>query len=222
MTDLNDAVVIEPAGKVDAAVIWLHGLGADGHDFEPIVPMLGSRNTGHIRFIFPHAPPIPVTINGGFVMRAWYDVLEMDITRRADETGVRASAGIMRDFIEAEIGKGIEPHRIVAAGFSQGGAVALHTGLRYSKGLAGILALSCYLPVPGTLKAEVHAANASVPLFMAHGNHDPVIHVSAGEYSRDLLRSLGYEVDWHTYPIPHSVSPQEIEAIAGWLAKVVP
>lgn len=222
MTTVNDAVVIEPSEPADASVIWLHGLGADGHDFEPIVPHLGMHNTRHIRFVFPHAPQIPVTINGGYVMRAWYDIVDIDLRRRADEKGVRASEQILKDYVAEELAQGIEPNRIVVAGFSQGGAIALHTGLRYPKSLAGILALSTYLPLPEAAAAERHTNNDATPIFLAHGQQDPVIPFQAGENSRAQLESLGYSVEWHSYAMPHAVCPQEIIDIAVWLSAVLP
>lgn len=222
MTTVNDAVIIEPPEPADAAVIWLHGLGADGHDFEPIVPHLGVHNTRHIRFVFPHAPQIPVTINGGYVMRAWYDVVDADLRRRADEKGVRGSEQILRDYVAQELAQGIDSKRIVVAGFSQGGAIALHMGLRYPKPLAGILALSTYLPLPEAAAAQRHASNAAVPIFLAHGQYDPVIPFQAGENSRAQLESLGYSVEWHSYPMPHAVCPDEIMDIAVWLSAVLP
>lgn len=222
MTTVNDAVIIEPPEPADAAVIWLHGLGADGHDFEPIVPHLGVHNTRHIRFVFPHAPQIPVTINGGYVMRAWYDVVDADLRRRADEKGVRGSEQILRDYVAQELTQGIDSKRIVVAGFSQGGAIALHMGLRYPNPLAGILALSTYLPLPEAVSAQRHASNAAVPIFLAHGQYDPVIPFQAGENSRAQLESLGYSVEWHSYPMPHAVCPDEIMDIAVWLSAVLP
>lgn len=222
MSFVHDAVVIEPPEPADGAVIWLHGLGADGHDFEPIVPHLGLPNTSHLRFVFPHAPQIPVTINGGYVMRAWYDVRDMDITRRADADGVRASQEVLNNYIATELGKGVPAHRIVVAGFSQGGAIALHGGLRYPESLAGIMALSCYIPLPDATAGEASPANASVPVFMAHGRDDPVIPVTAGEQSRDFLATLGYAVDWRGYSMPHAVCPDEIIDIATWLSGVLP
>lgn len=218
----QNAIVIDPPEPSDAVVIWLHGLGADGHDFEPVVPMLGLHNTHHVRFIFPHAPHIPVTINNGFVMRAWYDVLDMDIARRADASGVYASEQILQDYIQAEIDGGIASERIVVAGFSQGGAIALHTGLKYPARLAGIMGLSCYLPLPEVTTAERDPANEAAPVFMAHGNQDPLIPIAAGETSRDLLKSLGYSVEWHAYPMQHAVCPDEIRDIAAWLSGVIP
>jgi phospholipase/carboxylesterase len=222
MTAAPGAVVIEPPEPADASVIWLHGLGADGHDFEPIVPHLGEHNTRHIRFVFPHAPQIPVTINGGYVMRAWYDIVDVDLRRRADEKGVRGSEQILRDYVAEERARGIGPNRIVVAGFSQGGAIALHTGLRYPKPLAGILALSAYLPLPEATAAERHASNARIPIFLAHGRQDPVIPFQAGENSRAQLESFAYDVEWHSYPMPHAVCPEEILDIAVWLSAVLP
>lgn len=222
MISPSDAIIIAPPEAADASVIWLHGLGADGHDFEPIVPHLGTGNTRHIRFLFPHAPHIPVTINAGYVMRAWYDILELDLARRPDEAGVRASEQILRGHIKDEVEKGIPTHRIVVAGFSQGGAIALHAGLRYPKPLAGILALSTYLPLHDATANEAHVANAHVPMFMAHGSHDPVIPIGFGESSREYLKSLGYVIEWHTYSIPHAVCPEEIQDIANWLSGVLP
>lgn len=221
MSTSNDAVTVEPLETADASVIWLHGLGADGHDFENIVPHLGNQITRHVRFIFPHAPEIPVTINNGYVMRAWYDVMSMDIARRADANGVRASEQILTGYIEAEQAIGIAGNRIIVAGFSQGGALALHTSLRYTQPLAGILALSCYLPIAETIADEVHPANASVPLFMAHGSHDPIIPITAAEQARDLLTSLGYEVEWHSYTQEHAVCLEEINDISSWLVRLL-
>jgi phospholipase/carboxylesterase len=212
MHSSSDAVVIQPSTLADASVIWLHGLGADGHDFEPIVPHLGSAVTERTRFIFPHAPMRPVTINGGYVMRAWYDVLDADIARRADAAGVQESEEILRGYIAAEIESGIPPERIVVAGFSQGGAIALHTGLRCPQRVAGILGLSCYLPLPTEMADGLAPAN---------GTQDPMIPVAAGEQTRDYLKDLGYDIEWHTYPIPHSVCLEEIEDIGRWLLRVL-
>lgn len=216
-----NAVVVQASRSVDASIIWLHGLGADGHDFEPIVPHLGSAVTERTRFVFPHAPKRPVTINNGFVMRAWYDVLDVDIARRADAVGVRESEKILRCYIEAEVESGIPPERIVVAGFSQGGAIALHGGLRYPQRLAGVLGISCYLPLPAEIADGGAPANAKTPMFMAHGTQDPVIPVGAGEKSRDFLRDLDYDIEWHTYPVPHSVCLEEIEDIGRWLRRVL-
>ncbi len=221
MISSPDAVVVEPSTSADASVIWLHGLGADGHDFEPILPHLGSALTGRTRFIFPHAPERPVTVNGGYVMRAWYDVVDADIERRADAAGVHESERILHDYIEAEVARGVPPERIVVAGFSQGGAIALHGGLRYPQRLAGMLGISCYLPLPTEIAEGLAPANAMTPMFMAHGTEDAVIPVQAGKRSRDYLKDLDYDIEWHTYPIPHSVCLEEIEDIGRWLLRVL-
>lgn len=221
MTSFPDAVVIQPSTAIDASVIWLHGLGADGHDFEPIVPQLGSAITGRTRFVFPHAPRRPVTVNGGYVMRAWYDILDADLARRADAAGVQESEKILHRYIDAEVASGIPSERIVVAGFSQGGAIALHGGLGYPRRLAGVLGLSCYLPLPAAIASHLAPANATTPIFMAHGTQDPTIPVQAGEQSRDALKGLGYNIQWHTYPIPHSVCLEEIEDIGHWLLRLI-
>lgn len=221
---MNDeaSLIIEPSETATASVIWLHGLGADGHDFEPIVAELGDAVTRQVRYVFPHAPRIPVTINGGAVMRAWYDITETDLAKRADESGVRRSAGILEELIEEEITRGIPSTRILLAGFSQGGAIALHTGLRYSKPLAGIMALSTYLPLPEEMVDERQECNGNIPIFLAHGSQDPVIPLALSEQSRTFLASLGYQVQCHTYPMAHSVCPEEIRDIAIWLQQVLP
>ena len=213
---LLPAVIIEPKQSASASVIWLHGLGADGHDFEPIVPELGLGDTP-IRFIFPHAPERPVTVNMGYVMRAWYDITSSDLSRGQDEAGTRESEGLLQNWIAHELAQGIPAERIILAGFSQGGAIVLHTGLRYPQRLGGIMALSTYLPLADTVADEKHTANADVPVFMAHGSDDPIIPLSFAEQSRDQLMALGHEVEWHQYPMPHSVCWDEIQAIAGWL-----
>ena len=216
-----DAVVIQPPTPTDASVIWLHGLGADGHDFEPIVPQLGAAITERTRFVFPHAPMRPVTVNGGYVMRAWYDVLDADIARRADAEGVQESEKILHGYIDAEIASGVPSERIIVAGFSQGGAIALHGSLRYPQRLAGVLGISCYLPLPSEIAEGLAPANATTPIFMAHGTEDPVIPVEAGKQSRDRLKKLDYGVEWHTYPIPHSMCLEEIEDIGRWLLRLL-
>jgi len=202
-------------------VIWMHGLGADGHDFEPIVPELRLPATTRIRFVFPHAPLRPVTINQGHVMRAWYDVRALAGVRREDEAGVRQSARQIEALLARERQRGIAPRRIVIAGFSQGGAMALHVALRYADRLAGILALSCYLPLANTLDTEFAPANRDVPIFWAHGLHDPMIPQAMAEQGRAQLAELGYQIDWHQYPIPHSVSAEEIADVARWLERVL-
>lgn len=216
--ELLPAVVIEPLGEASASVIWLHGLGADGHDFEPIVPELGLRGAP-VRFIFPHAPHRAVTINAGYVMRAWYDIASPDLSRGQDEAGTRESERQVRAWIEHERQRGIEAGRIILAGFSQGGAIVLHTGLRYPERLGGIMALSTYLPLADSVADERHAANVGLPIFMAHGQDDPIIPLSLAETSRSILASLGHEVEWHEYAMPHSVCPKEIGDIGAWLRR---
>jgi phospholipase/carboxylesterase len=208
--------------KPDACVIWLHGLGADGHDFEPIVPELRLDPGLNIRFLFPHAPMMPVTINQGFVMRAWYDIRTADIGGEPDEKGIRASAEMVGEMIDAQIENGITPERIVLAGFSQGGAIVLHAGLRYPARLAGIMALSTYLPLAETLAAEKSEDNAATPIFLAHGSDDPVVPVQLAHASRKQLEQQQYPVEWHEYSgMAHGVSEQEIYHIAEWLEKVL-
>lgn len=201
------------------AVIWLHGLGADGHDFAPIVPELGVNNIP-IRFIFPHAPIMPVTINGGMPMRAWYDIYMMDLVRREDEKGLRKSQQLVSSLIARENARGIPTERIVLAGFSQGCAMTLQTGLRLEEKLAAMVCLSGYAPLATTIEAERHNANQDTPIFMAHGTQDPVVHLQRAEDTRQLLSNLGYHIEWHTYPMPHSVCAEEIEAIGAFLKRV--
>jgi len=216
------AVVVPAPGPHSATVIWLHGLGADGHDFEPIVPELGLPAGHGIKFVFPHAPERPVTINGGMVMRAWYDVAAADLTQREDEAGLQESASHVRGLIAAELAQGIPSRRVVLAGFSQGGAIALFTGLRFAEPLAGILALSSYLPVPSRLAGEASPANKDTPILMAHGVLDPIIPLQQGEHSAALLRRQTYAVEWKTYAMPHSVCPAEIRDIGEWLRQRLP
>jgi phospholipase/carboxylesterase len=218
---LLDTIEIETAPSPTAAVIWMHGLGADGHDFEPIVPELGLGPRPAIRFVFPHAPLRPVTINQGHVMRAWYDIRALAGVRREDEAGVRQSARQIEALIARERQRGIPADRLVLAGFSQGGAMALHTGLRHAERLAGVMALSCYLPLASTVEAEAAPANRAVPIFWAHGVHDPMIPLAMAEQSREQLASAGYAIEWHQYAIPHSVSAEEIAEIARWLGRVL-
>jgi len=220
LTDLLDAIEIETAPNPAASVIWLHGLGADGNDFVPIVGELELPDVP-IRFVFPHAPMQPVTINNGMVMRAWYDIAGADLARREDERGVRASQTLVEALIAREKARGTPARRIVLAGFSQGGAIALQTGLRHPERLAGIMALSTYVPLAESLEAEAHAANRGLPIFMAHGLYDPIVPIAAARRSRDLLQRLGYVVEWHEYPMPHSVAPQELDDIGAWLRRVL-
>jgi phospholipase/carboxylesterase len=218
MSGLLETLEIETGASPRAAVIWLHGLGADGHDFEPIVPELGLPAAPTLRFVFPHAPLQAVTINGGAVMRAWYDVTG---DGRQDAAGVRASQARVEALIARERARGIAARSIVLAGFSQGGAIALQTGLRHPDRLAGILALSTYLPLPDTLAQEASAANRDVPIFMSHGIQDPVIPLSWAARSRDHLVALGYAIDWREYPMPHSVCAEEIEDVGRWLRGIL-
>ena len=211
-----EAIEIETGPRPEASVIWLHGLGADGHDFEPIVPEL--RLTKAVRFIFPHAPVRPVTINSGMRMRAWYDIFQFG-GGPEDEKGIRESEGLLRKLMETEKSKGAK--KIMLAGFSQGGAIVLQTGLRYPERLAGIMALSTYLPISATLEKEKNQANQDLPVFMAHGAYDDIIPLRRAEQSRDLLVKSGYAVDWRTYPMPHSVCPEEIGHISQFLAKTL-
>jgi phospholipase/carboxylesterase len=213
-----DAVELETGAAPKAAVIWLHGLGADGHDFEPVVPELGLAMP--VRFVFPHAPVRPVTINAGMRMRAWYDIFQLG-GGPEDEAGVRASQRLLEDLMAREKDRGIAPARIVLAGFSQGGAVVLQTALRYPERLAGILALSTYLPLASTVASERGQANRDVPIFMAHGRFDDIIPLERAQASRKHLEALGYAVEWHEYPMPHSVCAPEIAAIAAFLARVL-
>jgi phospholipase/carboxylesterase len=221
MPDLLDAIEIESAPGPTAAVIWMHGLGADGHDFEPIVPELRLPASLPVRFVFPHAPLRPVTINQGHVMRAWYDIRALAGVRREDEAGVRQSARQIEALMERERQRGIAPGRLVLAGFSQGGAMALHVGLRHAERLAGVMALSCYLPLGDTLPTEAAAANRDVPIFWAHGVHDPMLPLAMAEHGRAQVAALGYSIEWHQYAIPHSVSAEEIADVARWLGRVL-
>ena len=211
---------LETGRTPTASVIWLHGLGADGHDFEPIVPELDLPDSLPVRFVFPHAPMQPVTVNGGAVMRAWYDILGVGGVRREDEQGVRASQQDIEALIEREKKRGLAAGQIVLAGFSQGGAMALQTGLRHPERLAGLLILSAALPLADTLAAEACPANRDVPIFMAHGTHDPMIPISRARDSYARLLALGYRVEWHEYPMPHSVSAEEIAELSSWLRRV--
>jgi phospholipase/carboxylesterase len=217
--DLLDALEVETAPSPSAAVIWMHGLGADGYDFVDVPPMLGLRLP--VRFVFPHAPMQPVTINGGMVMRAWYDVRHDAGVRREDETGIRASQRRVEALIAREKARGIPAKRLVLAGFSQGGAMALQTGLRHPERLAGVMALSCFLPLADRLAAEAASANRDVPIFLAHGTHDPVIPLARAEDARAVLGGLGYRVEWREYHMPHSVCPEQLADIGAWLARIL-
>jgi phospholipase/carboxylesterase len=213
---------IETSSNPTASVIWLHGLGADCHDFEPLVPEIVPRRERAWRFVFPNAPVRPVTINGGMSLRAWYDILGFDRLAAEDTAGFRDTDARVGELIALEIERGIPAARIVLAGFSQGGAVSLYTGLRYPERLAGIMGLSCYLPLAGTLAAERAPANAGVPLFMAHGLDDGVLPIGMGLDSREKLTALGYSVEWHQYRMAHSVSQPEVADIRQFLFRVLP
>jgi len=214
---MNNAVIIESPQPATGSIIWLHGLGASGHDFEPIVPELPNVITQSTRFIFPHAPERPVTINGGMIMRAWYDILGMDLTTKQDEAGIRESEKILHHYISQEIEKGIPSGRIILAGFSQGGAIALQTAIRYPVKLAGVMALSTYLPLIDSVAEEHHIINKNTSIFMGHGQSDPVIPLFQGKKSGEFLEKLGYPVEWHDYPMEHTVSFEEIGDINTWL-----
>jgi phospholipase/carboxylesterase len=214
---LLDAVEINPPDRPRACIIWLHGLGADGHDFAPLIPQLGIVQEHGVRVVLPHAPHRPVTLNAGLVMPAWYDIPASDFLHSEDEDGIRRSQRQIVALIEREVAAGLAPERIVLAGFSQGGAIALHTGLRYPRPLAGILALSTYLPLPVRLDDEAAPANASVPVLLAHGSHDPVVPLALAEQARALLTARGYPVEWRVYPMPHAVCPAEVQDIRKWL-----
>jgi phospholipase/carboxylesterase len=220
VSELLDAIQLETGRDPERSVIWLHGLGADGRDFVPIVSEL-DLPAAPIRFVFPHAPVQAVTINNGMRMRAWYDIVADDLARREDERGVRASQGLVEALIARERERGIRPERIVLAGFSQGGAISLQTGLRHPERLAGIMALSTYVPIAATLEAERNRANADVPIFMGHGTQDPIIPLAHARRSKELLERLGYPVEWHEYVMPHSVSPHEIRDIGVWLRRAL-
>lgn len=210
-------VEVSTAATPTCAVIWLHGLGADGYDFVPVVKELEALGAPPARYVFPHAPMMPVTINDGFVMRAWYDIRTADLAQREDEQTIRASQKAVEELIEREAQRGIPRSRMVLAGFSQGAAITLQTGLRQADPLAGLIALSGYLPLADKLAAERHPASAKVPVLMAHGSDDPVVPIARAMRSRELLASLGVAVGWHEYPMPHSVCAEEIEAIAAFL-----
>ena len=204
--------------NINASVIWLHGLGADGYDFEPIVNQLQLPN---VRFILPHAPMLPVTINNGYTMPAWYDLYGLTAESPEDEAGIILSQNYINTMINNEINRGVSPKKIVIAGFSQGGAIALHTALRYPQTLGGIIALSTYLPLKSKLSSELHPANQSIPIFMAHGIHDEVIHIGTGKISRDLLQNRQISVTWHEYQMAHSVCAEEIADIRVFLQQVL-
>lgn len=215
-------VQIDTGPSPSAAIVWLHGLGADGHDFEPIVPDLVGHGGRALRFIFPHAPVRPVTLNGGLPMRAWYDILGLHRGAEQDEAGLRSSEATVQALIRAQQAQGIGAARIVLAGFSQGGAMALFSGLRYRERLAGIIGLSCYLPLVATLAAERQAANEATPILLAHGEYDSIVDPAYGQATRTALEQAGHRVEWHSYPMAHAVCSEEITAIAAFLRRVLP
>lgn len=219
-----DTVEVVLGHEPERSVIWLHGLGADGHDFEPLVPELGLPATP-VRFVFPHAPVRPVTVNAGYAMRAWYDIVTLDREGPQDERGIRESADVLCGLIEREHARGVDYRRIVVAGFSQGGAIALHAGLRCERRLAGIMGLSTWLPLAATLEAEALTDRtvppAELPVFLAHGSFDPTIPMEYGRRSAQTLEAAGFPVEWHEYPMPHAVCPDEIADIRRWLIEVL-
>ena len=216
-----EVITVETAPHASASIIILHGLGADGRDFVPVAHEWDLASVGPVRFLFPSAPTRPVTINGGYVMRAWYDILGTDLVQREDAAGLRESQAQVAALIEHERKRGIPAARIVLGGFSQGAAMTLMTGLRHAERLAGLLCMSGYLPLAAQLSAERSAANAGVPIFQGHGHADPVIEIARATASRDALTALGYPVEWHAYPMQHSVCPREIADINRWLLRVL-
>ena len=223
LTETEDAVILSPAGRpADAAVIWLHGLGADGRDSVPLVPELRLPPQAAIRFVFPHASVRPVTVNAGYSMRAWYDIKSLTPEGRDDEEGIRESAQRIEAYITRERVQGIASQRIVLAGFSQGGAIALYTGLRHDEPLGGILALSTYLPLRSQLSAEASVANRNVPILMCHGVRDAVVSLPFGAQSRDAIVAAGHAIDWREYPMEHSLCPAEVADMAAWLKARLP
>lgn len=216
-----ETIEIETAPNPSVSVIWLHGLGADGNDFVPIVRELDLDGCPAIRFVFPHAPIMPVTINNGYVMRAWYDILGLDLGQREDMAGLRKSQALVEALIANEKARGIPAHRIILAGFSQGCAMTLQTGLRHPEKLAGLLCLSGYLPLHQSVPDERHSTNHDTPIFLVHGRSDPVIPIALAQKSRDILISLGYNVEWHDYMMPHSVCQEEIDDISAWFKRIL-
>jgi len=217
----SESVLVETGPDPKFSIIWLHGLGADGHDFEPLVPELLDRGMPSIRFVFPHAPVRPVTLNNGYRMRAWYDIIGIDRRSTEDAEGIRASADAVQALIARENLAGIPTSRIVVAGFSQGGAMALHIATRAPARLAGVIALSCYLPLQRQFATERGNANLATPIFMAHGLQDPVVAFQLGDDSRRVLEATGFKVEWHAYAMPHSLCPEEVADLRAWLARVL-
>lgn len=222
MSELPATIDLNPEGDdPKASVIWLHGLGANGNDFVPIVDQFDIHKSQKVRFVFPHAPIRPITVNGGMRMRAWYDISEISIDHQEDVKGIEASNQLVQLLIEREEMLGIPSNKIVLAGFSQGGAMSLFTGLRYSKRLAGIIALSSYLPLASRLSDEINSVNHSIPIFMAHGLYDPIVPLMLGQMCRQQLEGLGYNISWHSYSMPHTVIPTEIDDIGLFLKKIL-
>lgn len=215
-------IELETSPNPTCSVIWLHGLGADGNDFVPIIPELHLPANPAIRFIFPSAPSMPVTVNGGYVMPAWYDIIGRNLMDQEDADGIKRSAASIIELIEREVGRGIDYRHIALAGFSQGCAMALYIGLRLPHQLAGIIALSGYVPLALSLNLEKHSANQSTPIFMAHGTYDPVVALDRAQASHSLLEKLGYQIDWNEYPMEHSVNPEELNDISRFLQEVLP
>lgn len=221
MTTVLDSIEINTSANPELAVIWMHGLGDSGEGWAPIVNELDLAGLPGIRFVFPHANMMPVTINGGYTMRSWYDIVHTDLGRQEDEKGLRESQVLVEALIAREIARGIPPSRIVLGGFSQGCAMTLQAGLRYPEKLAGLMCLSGYVPMADKVAAERSAANQDTPIFMVHGTMDPVIPISRAIASRDLLAQLGYQVEWHDYPMQHSACAEEVQHISAWLKKVL-
>ena len=220
MKDL-ESVIVETGPKPSFTIIWMHGLGADGHDFEPLVPELVNGETPALRFVFPHAPVRPVTINNGYPMRAWYDIIGIDRRSTEDFKGMGESADAIGGLIHREHARGITSDHILLAGFSQGGAMALHLATRHPDKFAGVIALSCYLPMAQELAKSRNGTNLRTPIFMAHGTQDPVVPYALGNDSRQLLSSAGYSVDWHTYPMPHGLCEPEVADLRAWLTRTL-
>ncbi len=222
--DTPETVEVGGGETPDGTVIWLHGLGADGHDFEPIVPELNLGDHANIRFVFPHAPLRPVTINGGMSMRAWYDVISLDRSGPQDEKGIRESAASLLQLIEREKERGVDPSRIVIAGFSQGGAIAMHTAMRFPDSLAGLMALSTWMPLASMIDHEVvenpESQPRELPVLMVHGSFDPILPIAAGQHARGIMQQAGFTVQWHEYPMAHAVCADEIAEIRQWLVNI--